>query len=72
MFTDTICKACDDLSDATSCAAGMTCFTYAPKASACARYCCTDADCGSGHCSTKNNNVAFFGTVAPNLGLCTP
>jgi hypothetical protein len=64
-FTDALCNMCDDSTDALSCPAGQTCFGF------CARYCCTDADCGSGHCAAKDtSNMPLFGTVAPNLGVC--
>jgi hypothetical protein len=73
-FTDTLCHTCDNTSDDLSCPAGLTCeiFDTAMHA-ACARYCCSDADCAPGHCHTKDMQMMpIFGTVAPMLGLCLP
>lgn len=56
--TDTageLCAACD-ISKGSFCAAGMRCFK-----GKCARYCCTDADCGSGTCEH---------VISADVGLC--
>lgn len=71
-FTDTLCAACDNTTDATSCPAGQTCLPYDQAGdSACAQYCCSDADCGSGKCTTMGSSGAIFGSTASNLGICT-
>jgi len=70
-----VCAACDDETPATTCQAGSSCITYDDaQDSACARYCCTDADCGhAGQCSTVGaGDTNLFGSIAPNLGLCVP
>jgi len=58
--TALVCGACDD--STTFCAGGETCFSGAE----CAHYCCTNADCGAGKCTTGG-----FAPVAPSLGICT-
>ena len=55
-----------------TCGGGETCFPISSSESVCARYCCTDADCGAGQCTTKNGTMNIFGTVAPNSSaVCT-
>jgi hypothetical protein len=74
-FTDTLCSFCDNSSDDLSCPAGQTCVPYGPQAamlSACAQYCCTDADCGTGKCTTKDSTSTPIFSIAPTLGICTP
>jgi hypothetical protein len=68
--TVALCGACDDQSVA--CVGGSTCWAVnngAPTGS-CAKYCCTDADCGSGTCTSVLEGAAVFPAV-PGLGLCT-
>ena len=66
-----VCQKCD-LNNNITCAGGLTCFAYDMAGdSVCAKYCCTDADCGTGKCTTKDSTGSFFGPVAPNLGVCT-
>jgi hypothetical protein len=58
-----VCGSCDNM--ATSCAPGETCFSTSQTSGHCARYCCTNADCGTGVCDLTL-------TIAPNGGgLCT-
>ena len=62
--TAALCAACDDNNIA--CAPGSTCLpaTNAPDGgSECAHFCCTDADCGSGHC----DKTTF---LSDPLGFC--
>jgi hypothetical protein len=65
---------CGDCSGPTAvCGPGTTCFytDSSMTAAVCARYCCTDADCGSsGKCQTSNATMPFFGPAAPTLGIC--
>ena len=37
----------------------------------CARYCCSDADCGTGVCAKTGDAGAMFPAV-PDLGICQP
>ncbi len=63
----TLCQACD-LNVGPLCAAGMRCH---PTAKKCAKYCCTDADCGTGRCELDQMTV--FGVELPMtnaVGLC--
>jgi hypothetical protein len=68
--TSTVCDSCttQDL-----CGVGTTCvaLTSAGTTAVCAQYCCTDADCGAGKCSTTLQGSSLFGPLAPNLGVCT-
>ena len=51
------CATCDYATPATTCHGGMTCYTYGGNGdTACAKYCCTDADCGTGKCTTKDSD----------------
>jgi hypothetical protein len=50
------------------CAPGGTCFSLHMK-SACARYCCADADCGpDAACDTQMGTL--FGILARDVGIC--
>jgi hypothetical protein len=68
--TQTVCQSCatDNL-----CAVGTTCFNLDSMGNeaVCAQYCCTNADCGAGKCSTTLQSTSLFGPLAPNLGVCT-
>jgi hypothetical protein len=69
--TEDICAECNDgINDAGECAAGGTCLLSNASTAQCARYCCTDADCGNGRCVTSIQGPALFGPVAPTLGVC--
>jgi hypothetical protein len=46
--TATLCQACD-LTNGPACVGTATCVPT-PNGNECARYCCDDTDCGSGHC----------------------
>jgi hypothetical protein len=59
-ITVAVCGMCDDVN--TACVPGATCF------GTCAKYCCTDADCGEGTCSTGGGMA--FAPAAPTLGIC--
>jgi hypothetical protein len=63
--TATLCGACDN-SAGPFCGGGMTCINEQ-----CAKYCCTDADCGAGKCTTMDSEGSLFGPIAPALGICT-
>jgi hypothetical protein len=66
-----ICAICPNGSnDAGECAAGGTCLLSDPAIAQCARYCCTDADCGEGTCQPSPQGATLFGPVAPSLGVC--
>ncbi|MBK6516444.1 MAG: hypothetical protein IPG04_20645 [Polyangiaceae bacterium] len=54
-----LCEACDS-ANGPWCVAGATCI---PETNQCGRYCCDDADCGSGVCS-------FDIYMLPNVGIC--
>ena len=65
-----ICALCDD-TNGPFCAGGLSCAAASADLSGCARYCCTDADCGSGRCSKVDaSGNALFGGVASGLGVC--
>jgi hypothetical protein len=55
------------------CGCGLTCVPLdsSGTSSVCAQYCCTDADCGSGKCTTMGNNGAIFSPLSSVLGLST-
>ncbi|HTJ81170.1 MAG TPA: hypothetical protein VL400_05580 [Polyangiaceae bacterium] len=55
-----VCGACDNFNDQ-FCGVGLTCDSYSDTGK-CFRYCCTDADCGSG-----NTCVAYY---ALGVGVC--
>lgn len=65
-----VCAACDDQNGPT-CAGGTTCFPFSSTQAVCAHYCCTDADCGSGKCTTMGTSGALFAPLASSLGVCT-
>jgi hypothetical protein len=68
----TICQACDPtLAAPPFCGPGLTCYpdNAAGTTGACAKYCCTNADCGSGMCLTSSMGAPIF-AVAPMLGIC--
>jgi hypothetical protein len=56
-----LCQACDDVSG-TLCGPTLTCIA----SHVCARYCCHDEDCGSGHC---DRSIAVL--QAGDVGVCT-
>lgn len=63
-----ICEPCN-FTTGPYCDSGLRCDVTSLQ---CARYCCTDADCGTGHCEL-NQNVAFgYSTANPAdlVGLC--
>ena len=63
------CKSCDD--DGAHCRPGNTCLGYDGKSFACARYCCSDDDCGGGRCAMLSARLEpLFAPVAPLLGVC--
>jgi hypothetical protein len=66
-----VCMSCDPNNNM-ACGPGLTCFTYDGVGdSACTKYCCTDADCGSGKCSTGGTGSnAFFSPLSTTLGVC--
>jgi hypothetical protein len=66
----TICGACDN-QNGPFCGAGLTCFDFGGATPLCAKYCCTDADCGAGKCTTSDSSGSLYGPLAPNLGVCT-
>ncbi len=63
-----LCGACDNV-NSPFCGAELHCL---PKTSTCARYCCTDADCGTGRCELDQTIV--FGSALPDtktiVGVC--
>jgi hypothetical protein len=63
-----ICGACDNL-NGPYCGAGLRCH---PGSGTCARYCCNDADCGTGRCEL--DPMLAFGTplavAADKVGVC--
>jgi hypothetical protein len=66
-----LCAPCSDYYGPV-CAGGLACTVAVAPASACARYCCTNDDCGdAGVCAvTDGNGTQLFGSLAPNLGVC--
>jgi len=59
-----LCEPCD--SDAGEfCQGGLACV-----GTTCMRYCCTDADCGTGTCVKTDRQAAPFFDFAPDVGLC--
>jgi hypothetical protein len=61
--TQDLCTDCG--STVGYCKAGLTCFNE------CARFCCTDDDCGTGQCLKEFDGAALY-EVAPSLGVCVP
>ena len=66
-----LCQICS-VSTGPVCAGGLFCAVAVPPYSACARFCCTNDDCGdAGVCVTSDGNgTAIFGGPTPNLGVC--
>jgi hypothetical protein len=64
-----ICETCDLFVDPI-CGAGMHCFK-GTSTSQCARYCCNDADCGTGKC-VLDQAIAFGAPLLDDtkLGIC--
>jgi hypothetical protein len=63
-----LCETCDNIFGP-YCGPGLRCHEGSHK---CARYCCTDADCGSGTCVT-DPAVVFtkpLAVMGDNVGLC--
>jgi len=63
-----LCEPCD-FHDLPFCNSGLRCH---PVSKTCARYCCSDADCGTGRCET-NQMLAFgaeIGRPGNNVGIC--
>lgn len=67
--TATICDPCSDHSGP-FCGPNLTCLSLRKEA-VCASYCCTNADCGGGVCSTSLGGLSLFGPLAPSVGVCT-
>lgn len=64
-----LCEPCSDEDPTLYCGAFFTCHT---DAAVCARWCCTDADCGSGVCEL-DTNIVYGGTLAnanDKIGVC--
>ena len=57
-------KLCDACSNSLGCANGLTCIQ-----GKCAKYCCDDADCGTGQC-VKTLNGASLSEKVPAVGYC--
>jgi hypothetical protein len=57
--TEALCAACD-LTNGPACLPGSSCVNAIGDAGAtkCARFCCTDADCGAGKCDTTTTGGA--------------
>jgi hypothetical protein len=65
-----LCALCS-ATEGPFCAAGLACTSVSGDVTACARYCCTDADCGSGRCAhTDGSGNALFGGLFAGLGEC--
>jgi hypothetical protein len=66
-----LCEPCSDFYGPV-CAGGLACTIALNQQSACARYCCTNDDCGdAGVCAVVDGmGNMLFGTLAPNLGVC--
>jgi hypothetical protein len=56
------------------CSGGLTCNPFEQIdggfISECTRYCCSNADCGTGICARGFNGISLYGPVAPSLGQC--
>lgn len=65
-----VCETCNLFLDPI-CGPGMHCFPVAPGTSQCARYCCDDADCGTGKC-VVDQTVAFGAPLLhkTKVGIC--
>jgi hypothetical protein len=66
-----LCALCS-VASGPECAGGLSCALATQPWSACARFCCSGADCGdAGACVTSDSfGRSLFGTIAPNVGLC--
>jgi hypothetical protein len=67
-----LCDACDPTEASPPyCTGGTTCYPTNASGTTgqCAKYCCSDADCGSGTCMTTGSMGALF-PPATMLGLC--
>jgi hypothetical protein len=55
-----------------NCGPATTCYSPDGVQTLCARYCCSDADCGSGGMckTTDDKGAALYGPVAPMIGVC--
>jgi hypothetical protein len=64
--TALVCATCDG--STTFCAGGTTCYepTSGATTGTCAHYCCTNADCGAGTCTTGG-----FAPASSAIGVCT-
>jgi hypothetical protein len=58
--TATLCQTCD-ITNGPACVGTMHCITALTNAAECARFCCTDPDCGSGHCDKTTYNTTPVG-----------
>ena len=68
--TAKVCDTCDDM-NGPYCGGGLTCVGVSATTSVCARFCCSDADCGTGKCTmVDGSNATLFGPIAPSLGVC--
>jgi len=63
-----ICETCNFV-QGPYCGSGLRCDVTSFK---CARYCCTNADCGTGYCELNQNVVLGYSTLDPTdmVGLC--
>jgi hypothetical protein len=63
-----LCESCN-FTKGPYCGSGLRCEVNSLK---CARYCCTNADCGTGVCELNQNAVLGFSTLDPTdmVGLC--
>jgi hypothetical protein len=74
MYTVAACGSCDPTyNNGPYCDKGFTCLPIdqAGMVGRCARYCCTDGDCGSGKCTITQGDAGVWSPIANNLGLCT-
>lgn len=63
-----LCQPCN-LYTGPLCDDGLRCD---PKSNLCARYCCNDTDCGTGHCELDQNIALGYSTANPAdmVGIC--
>lgn len=63
-----VCESCN-FGMGPYCGSGLRCDVSTLK---CARYCCDDKDCGTGHCELNQNAIFGYSTANPNdmVGLC--
>jgi hypothetical protein len=66
-----VCGSCDT-TNGPFCGAGLSCVELPGEQGSCYRYCCTDADCGSGAtCDTGYASMVLQGeSSADNVGFC--